>query len=80
MSMNVFRLAGDLSHLTGILILLYRLCVAKTASGTCRRDTSILELNGVDTLTLTLSTIVAIFACEMQEFRCEHKSYSFWYP
>jgi hypothetical protein len=37
MGMNIFRLAGDLSHLTGILILLYRLTVSRNAGGMSRR-------------------------------------------
>ena len=34
MSMNIFRLAGDMSHLFSIIVLLLRLRVAKNAQGT----------------------------------------------
>ena len=33
MSMNIFRLAGDMSHLFSIIVLLLRLRVAKNAQG-----------------------------------------------
>jgi hypothetical protein len=33
MSMNIFRLAGDMSHVFSILVLLLRLRVAKNAQG-----------------------------------------------
>ena len=35
MSMNIFRLAGDMSHVFSIIILLLRLKVAKNANGAC---------------------------------------------
>jgi hypothetical protein len=38
MSMNIFRLAGDMSHVFSIIILLLRLKVAKNANGACVRD------------------------------------------
>ena len=34
MSMNIFRLAGDMSHVFSIIVLLLRLRVAKNAQGT----------------------------------------------
>jgi hypothetical protein len=33
MTMNIFRLCGDMSHLFSIIVLLLRLRVAKNASG-----------------------------------------------
>jgi len=33
MSMNIFRLAGDMSHVFSIIVLLLRLRVAKNAQG-----------------------------------------------
>lgn len=35
MSMNIFRLCGDMSHVFSILVLLLRLRVAKNAQGAC---------------------------------------------
>jgi hypothetical protein len=32
--MNIFRLAGDMSHVSSIIVLLFRLRVAKNAQGT----------------------------------------------
>ena len=37
MSMNIFRLCGDMSHVFSIIVLLLRLRVAKNASGELRR-------------------------------------------
>jgi hypothetical protein len=36
MSMNIFRLAGDMSHVFSIIVLLLRLRVAKNAQGAFR--------------------------------------------
>ena len=36
MSMNIFRLAGDMSHVFSIIVLLLRLRVAKNAQGETR--------------------------------------------
>lgn len=40
MSMNIFRLAGDMSHVFSIIILLLRLKVAKNANGACAWTTT----------------------------------------
>jgi len=37
MSMNIFRLCGDMSHVFSIIVLLLRLRVAKNAQGACPR-------------------------------------------
>lgn len=41
MSMNPFRLAGDMSHVFSIIVLLLRLRVAKNAQGTIVRSKDI---------------------------------------
>jgi len=38
MGMNIFRLAGDMSHLFSIVVLLLRLRVAKNAQGKRERE------------------------------------------
>jgi hypothetical protein len=62
MSMNIFRCAGDFSHLMGILILLYRLTVGKNAGGTGRRRVCVGATSVVGCLSLTLFwSMVALY-------------------
>jgi len=44
MSMNIFRLAGDMSHVFSIIILFLRLKVAKNANGACKAAVSYTHL------------------------------------
>lgn len=41
MSMNIFRLAGDMSHVFSIIVLLLRVRVAKNAQGTKNKRDSV---------------------------------------
>lgn len=48
MSMNIFRLAGDMSHVFSIIVLLLRLRVVKNAAGKNLTDVALLIFQKLD--------------------------------
>ena len=58
--MNIFRLAGDMSHVFSIIVLLLRLRVAKNAQGKRRADVVYARCASVmNTFTRTIRLLIA---------------------
>lgn len=81
MSMNIFRLCGDMSHVFSILVLLLRLRVAKNAQGACA-----FRLLVNSPLLISHEDAYPVFHCSrnscqssrLQVFRCERMNSSSW--
>lgn len=72
MSMNIFRLAGDMAHLFSIVVLLLRLRVAKNAQGTIKKR------NERTVLLIYFLTCRLLIPLSQQAFRCGRTNSFSW--